>query len=265
MVTHAYDPGRPGPPLVLGILVFILGPVFALLMMGRSAISHLDIANTGPIVNHGRVALNSDATYLIATESVQPGTRGVQGAPAQRRAGHGGRPDQREGTMMWGDEAFVPQGSFYLEKSGVYVVSCPQAGPQVLLVPIKGSIKEFGWAMGRWLIAGGLLAVIGLLMIIFRRKKPRDVQVLAAPGYQFVPGPPGPPPPPGPYTPPYSPPGRYAALPTRRSPSRALTRPVPRTTGARPTRAAGRSGRAAGRPTRPRPPGRRTPGGAPRG
>jgi hypothetical protein len=209
MVTHAYDPGRPGPPLFLGILVFILGPIFALVMMGRAAITSLDLANTGPVTNHGRVALNADATYLIATEAVQPGTETCK---VRQRNGEAVTVDaSKPETVMWGNEAFIAQGGFYLEENGVYVVNCPKAGPQVLLIPIKGSIKEFGWAMGRWILAGGLLAVMGLLMIIFRRKKPKEIRAYVGAGVGYVPGPPAPPGPydqPGSYDqpqPPYSP------------------------------------------------------------
>ncbi|MFN8194482.1 MAG: hypothetical protein U0R80_09385 [Nocardioidaceae bacterium] len=206
MVTQTYDPGRPGPPLALGIVVLIFGPIFALMMLGRSAVAHLDVANTGPITNHGRVALNSGSTYLVATEAAQPGSQGCK--VHQRNGGPVTvNPDSSvdTGTVMWGSEAFVSQGDFFLEKNGVYVVDCPKAGPQVLLIPIKGSMKELGWAMGRWLVAGGLLAVIGLLMIIFRRKKPREVRSLNGP-----PPPQGAWPPPGPGAPP---PGPWAQPP----------------------------------------------------
>ncbi len=108
MVTHAYDPGRPGPPLFLGILVFILGPIFALVMMGRAAITSLDLANTGPVTNHGRVALNADATYLIATEAVQPGTETCK---VRQRNGAAVTVDASDPeTVMWGNEAFISQG-----------------------------------------------------------------------------------------------------------------------------------------------------------
>lgn len=169
-----YDPGRPGPPLILGIVVFLIGPILAIVGLGKAAVSSLDLSNTGPVVNHSATILHGDATFMFGTPAEMPGS-----TPCRVRLRNGPAVDVKATspeTVSWGTQAYVVQGSFYIEKSGNYVIDCPKAGHTVLLVPVKGTLGALGWSLGKWLLIGALVSIMGLLMMIFRRKKPREVR-----------------------------------------------------------------------------------------
>jgi len=171
-----YDPGRPGPPLILGIIVLLLAPVVWLGLTAKAAITHLDLEHTGIIGNREPVLLYEGSTYLFATEAQQPGKRDcvvrLRNGPKISVSSVGVA--EAGDAVMWGDDAYVPRGSFYTETTGQYIVNCPRAGATLLSVPIKGTTSELGLEMGKGLLAGGLVGLLGLLMIIFRRKKPRE-------------------------------------------------------------------------------------------
>lgn len=177
VTTHQgviYDPGRPGPPLILGIVVFLIGPILAIIGLTTAAISSLDVANTGPVLNHEATILHGDSSFMFGTPAERPGD-----TACRIRLRHGDALEvtaTSPQTITWGPQAYVVQGSFYVEKSGNYVVDCPRAGDTVLLVPVKGTFGQLGWALGKWLLAGALVSIMGLLMIVFRRKKPREVR-----------------------------------------------------------------------------------------
>lgn len=170
-----YDPGRPGPPVIVGILVLLLGPVIALIGLGTAAVSTIDIANAGPALNHQPTILHGDSTFMLGTPVDQPGKGEcrvrLRNGPKVEVTSAGGESN----AVAWGDTSYVLHSTFYVEKAGNYIIDCPKAGDTVLLVPMKGSLDDFGWALGKWPLIGALVSLLGLLMIIFRRKKPREV------------------------------------------------------------------------------------------
>ncbi|MEZ5096881.1 MAG: hypothetical protein R2731_12650 [Nocardioides sp.] len=102
------------------------------------------------------------------------------------------------------------------DEAGGYTVACKKAGKQLVMIPFKASMTELKYRTLATYAFAGLSFVGGLLMVIFRRKKPKysGLQLARAMAATAPPGPgprgPGQPGQPGYSTLPPPSPGEYA-------------------------------------------------------
>lgn len=200
--------GRPGPPLWLGLVVMLLLPLFVFGIYGFTITKSIDIKNLITIPNGTSTVLPGDRMYVVlapdrgrqigaCTITNPAGVEAVQEVPPanQQQLALNGRRWRAATAVITGD-------------TGGYTVKCKQAGKELVVIPFKASMTELKWrTLATYIFAGGSF-VAGLLMIVFRRKKPKysGLQMARATSRS------GPPPPPTPAAPPTPASSAYPSL-----------------------------------------------------
>lgn len=170
-------PGRKGPPLWLGILVTLLGPAlfFGTILMIGMPLATAMTEDLVPAANGRPVTLAEGGDYFVMSPALgdtsapctlkQPGAAPVileeppRSSSSERTVDHQGEP-------------YVMRGYFPLDGGAKVKVTCPQAGERLLLFRWPGGIQHTIKVAAIGTISAGVLFLVGVLMIILRRKNP---------------------------------------------------------------------------------------------
>ena len=160
--------GRSGPPLWLGLVVLLLGPAVFAVALGWVVISALDLGGaTAPVTNPTVLTAQGGSTHVVFSEA---------SAKPCHILRDGGRKESLETidateSLTVAGRIYVARGSFTAETTRAVRVECPESGPLLLVLGVQ--TENLGLKIA--LLAAGMLGsfVIGLLMVIFRRRRPR--------------------------------------------------------------------------------------------
>jgi hypothetical protein len=169
VVIHQLShPGRNGPPLWLGLVVMLLGPIACTAGAVAVMFTSMDFDSVmTPVRNPTSVTTQEGMTYLVASQ--EPGRR-----PCFTQTTGGPReplePMATE-SLETGQGTFYSRGGFTADGVAIVQVRCPGAGSQ--LVVFGMAAKSMMVKMVILFGLAGLSFIGGLLMVIFRRREPR--------------------------------------------------------------------------------------------
>lgn len=162
--------GRSGPPLWSGLVVMILVPILVIGYGIYDLVSKIDLDPSRVRSGHA-TTLTKGSGYAIAAPVHQRHGRCTVTGPDGKRVPIDGSRKGR--TITLHKHTYASVGSFEAGQQGRYRIACAGlAGKPLVLIAVEdgaaGLATGFGWAA----IIAGAAFVIGLLMVIFRRRQP---------------------------------------------------------------------------------------------
>jgi hypothetical protein len=153
----------------MGVVVLVVGPIACLLAATLGLVNRLDLDSARTIDNGARQPLHSGMSYVVATSVEKPGTK-----PCWVRG-----PDEEKRELESGDDSSASPGAFFVTRGfthvnspGIYQLKCPGAEGQLVLLPVRGNLSVIGLTSSLMVQGAGACVIIGLLMVVFRKKLP---------------------------------------------------------------------------------------------